>query len=125
MKKIFIKLIYFIPLASIIFICISNFGKLSREMTLGIPNLFAFLPLIIIFTYQLIRNSIVGWASVMFLYLLFLVTYIKDIIRIYKFELTYGSGPSKEQILSLSLYILLILGVGVIYLMARPKEKII
>ncbi|NHB70415.1 hypothetical protein [Perlabentimonas gracilis] len=76
----------------------------------------------IIFLYQSIRNSIVGWILIVLLYLAFLYLIIEGIIR----SIEYLGGKTDLNILIFQFaFALIYLGLSIIYWKIRPKNRLI
>lgn len=76
----------------------------------------------IIFLYQSIRNSIVGWILIVLLYLAFLYLIIEGIIR----SIEYLGGKTDLDILIFQfVFALIYLGLSIIYWKIRPKNRLI
>jgi len=76
----------------------------------------------IIFLYQSIRSSIVGWILIVLLYLAFLYLIIEGIIR----SIGYLGGKTDLDILIFQFaFALIYLGLSIIYWKIRPKNRLI
>jgi hypothetical protein len=122
LKNILIRLLYIIPLTVFIYALFSNWKDLDSESSFGLKYLYVTIVPIIIFAYQSIRNSIVGWILVIFLYLSYLTLWVYGLIEEY---LNVGVKYSQEQYFSWWIFVILYLGLGYVYFKFRPKEIMI
>ena len=121
-KAIFIRLLYIIPLILFIIGLFNSLDELNSTSSLGIKYKYVFIFSIVIFSYQSIRNSRVGWALVMLLYLSFLTIWVYGLIDGFSMvgaKYTYG------QYFSWWIWVLIYLGIGWIYYKFRPKTNLI
>lgn len=121
-RGVWLKLLYFIPFLIFIFGLITSWSELYSVSSFGIQYLYVFLIPTIIFAYQGIRNSIIGWVAVMILYTLFLIEWIIGLVQAYSLV---GAKTSVRQYITIWVFVLFYLGIGVIYINARPKKKLI
>lgn len=118
-KNILIRLCYIIPfiIFAITFIeegffTEDRFRQFSYEII--IPML--------VFLYQSIRNSIVGWVMVMILYVLFLFIIAKGLVHSYQ---NLGAKTDETIFIFQIVVGLIFLGLGVLYWKIRPKNRLI
>lgn len=121
-KNLLIRLLYLLPLIIFIIGFINSFNLLDSISSLGIRYKYVFIVPIIIFTYQTIRNSVVGWILVMILYLSYLTIWIYGLID--EFSLI-GAKYTYGQYFSWWIFVLGYIGIGWIYFKFRPKKLII
>jgi len=76
----------------------------------------------IVFFYQSIRNSILGWLSSMILYLIFLFMISKGIFSSIE---DLGAKIDMQGFIVQCLLIFMYLGLGFLYWKIRPKERLI
>jgi len=121
-KSILIRLLYIIPLTIFIYALLSNWKDLDSESSFGIKYLYVTIVPIMIFAYQSIRNSIVGWILVIFLYMSYLTLLINELIEDYaNVDIKFSHG----QYLSSWIFVIMYLGLGFIYYKYRPRKLII
>lgn len=121
-KNILIRLLYLIPLLFFTIGLINSLDIMNSLSSLGIKYKYVFILPIIIFAYQTIRNSLTGWILVMILYLSYLTIWIYGLIDEFSMigaKYTYG------QYFSWWIFVLIYIGIGMIYIKFRPKELII
>jgi hypothetical protein len=116
-----VRLLYIIPLILFITGFIHRINDLEYNSSLGIKYKYVFIP-ILIFAYQTIRNSKVGWILVMILYLVFLFFWIYELIGEYYL---IGAKYTYDQYFFWWVYVMIYLGIGWIYYKLRPKDVII
>ena len=116
-KDILIRLLYIIPLTIFVLVLGINIKNLDSKSFLYIS-----LVPILIFAYQSIRNSIIGWIAVMILYIFYLVIWIISLISGYQ---DIPVKISYIQYFSWWIPIVLYLGIGLLYFKFRPKKRII
>jgi hypothetical protein len=76
----------------------------------------------IVFLYQSIRNSIIGWGAAMILYLIFLYLIGEGILR----SIDYLGAKIDKQTFMIQIAIgLSFLGLGYLYWKIRPKKRLI
>lgn len=121
-KNVLIRLLYLIPLLFFMIGLITSFDIMNSFCSLGIKYKYVFMLPIIIFTYQTIRNSLIGWILVMILYLSYLTIWIYGLID--KFSMI-GAKYTYGQYFSWWFFVLIYIGIGVIYIKFRPKKLII
>lgn len=121
LKEIFIRLLYVIPLLLFTTELFYSLDSLNSTTSFGIKYKYAFIIPILIFAYQSIRNSKVGWVLVMSLYLTFLTIWVIGLIEGFSM---IGAKYSYGQYLSFWIFVLLYLGIGWIYYKFRPKTKL-
>ena len=117
-----IRLLYLIPLCIFIFILISNWNDLSLSSSFGIKYVYVLIIPSVIFAYQTIRNSIIGWTLVMIMYSIFLAAWSYKLIE--EFSLV-GAKYSVGQYVSWWLLVILYLLIGFLYLKYRSRKRII
>jgi len=122
LKNILTRFLYIIPLMVFIYVLFSNWKDLDSESSFGIKYFYVTFVPIIIFTYQSIRNSIVGWILVTFLYLSYLTLWVYGLIEEY---VNVGVKYSREQYFSWWIFVVLYLGLGYVYFKFRPKKIMI
>lgn len=118
-KNILTRFLYIIPLTIFIVGLISNWKNLDFYSSFGIKYKYIFAVPIIIFLYQSIRNSKLGWILVVLLYLTFLITWIINLVDCYNL---IGLKYSIAEYLSWYIFVLVYLGLGSIYYKFRPKS---
>ncbi len=121
-KELLIRLLYFIPLTLFVLMFIGEWGNLNEYSSFKIKYLYVYLIPIVIFTYQTIRNSRLGWILVMILYLLFLFNWIYRLIEQYS---TIGGRYTSGHYFLLWIFVLIYVGIGIVYIKFRPKKLII
>lgn len=121
-KSILIRLLYIIPLTVFMYALLSNWKDLDSESSFGIKYLYVISVPILIFAYQTIRNSIIGWGLVMILYFSYLTLWIYGLVEEY---VNIGVKYTHGQYLSWWIFVFLYLGLGFIYYKYRPKKMII
>lgn len=122
LKNSLIRLLYFIPLIIFIFGFIFSLKDLEYDSSLGLKYKYVFGIPILVFAYQTIRNSIIGWTLVMLLYFVYLWIWIWRLIDQYSLigaKYTYG------QYFSWWILVLIYIGLGLIYFKIRPKRLMI
>ncbi|MFK5959725.1 MAG: hypothetical protein QM495_12765 [Lutibacter sp.] len=122
MKNILIRLLYLIPLLIFIFGFITSRNELNSMSSFGAEYLYIFLIPTIIFLYQTIRNSIVGWILVLILYFAYLGIWVKELIEMYDLV---GAKYEYVQYFTFWIYVIIYLGIGLIYYIYRPKKILI
>ena len=122
LKNILIRFLYIIPLLIFAFGFITSRNELNSVSSFGVEYLYIFLVPTIIFLYQTIRNSILGWILVMILYLSYLVIWIEGLIDMYRLV---GGKHSYGQYFSLWILVIIYLGIGLTYYIYRPKKRLI
>jgi len=118
LKKILIRLLYIIPLIVFIFGFINSIDDLELNSSIGIKYKYVFTIPILIFAYQSIRNSKMGWILVMLLYLAYLLLWISILFEEYSLV---GAKYNYGQYFSWWIFVLIYLGLGWIYYKYRPK----
>jgi hypothetical protein len=116
-KNILIRLLYIIPLIIFVFILVTSINEFDK----AIIYYFSIIP-ILIFGYQSIRNSIVGWIAVMILYVLYLIIWVSSLIAYYQ---NIPGKTSYTQYFSWWILIIIYIGIGLLYFKFRPKNRII
>ena len=122
LKDILIRLLYFIPFTIFLLTLIGERDNLSEYSSFNIKYLYVYLTPMIIFGYQTLRNSRLGWILVMVLYILFLVQWVCNLIGqlpVIDSKFTYG------EYFSFWILVLIYLCAGYLYFKFRPKEKIV
>lgn len=122
LKNLLIRLLYLIPLLIFVFGFIMSRNELDNMSSFGIEYFYIFLIPTIIFLYQTIRNSIIGWVLVLILYLTYLGIWIKGLIEMYDLV---GAKYEYSQYFTLWILVIIYLGIGLIYYIYRPKKKLI
>jgi hypothetical protein len=122
LKEILIRLLYFIPLVVFIIGLLLSLKELEFNSSIGMKYKYVFGIPIVIFAYQTIRNSQLGWILVMILYISFLGLWIYELIG--EFSLI-GAKYTYGQYLFWWIFVIIYLGLGVIYFKFRPKKKTI
>lgn len=121
-KDILIRMLYLFPLIMFVVGLIKSLKELDFESSLGIEYKYVFVIPIIIFTYQTIRNSKLGWTLVMILYVTYLSIWTYRLIGAFSLvDMKYTIG----QYISFWFFLLIYIGIGLIYYKFRPKEMII
>lgn len=118
-KNILIRICYIIP-----FMIFANtfieerflFDERFRQV-----DFWVVIPMII-FLYQSIRNSIVGWVSAMILYLIFLYLIGSGIVGSND---SLGTKTDKQTFIIQIVIGLLFMGLGYLYWNIRPKKRIV
>lgn len=121
-KVILIRLLYIIPLAFFIWMLVDDWQYLHSESSIGVSYIYVYTIPILIFTYQTIRNSILGWFLVMFLYALFLFVWTTDLVHAYSLV---GVKYTSEQYYSGWFFVILYIFLGLVYFKFRPRKLII
>ena len=121
-KALLIRLLYFVPLTLFILMFIGEWRNLNEYSSFKIKYLYVYLIPIVIFTYQTIRNSRLGWILVMVLYLLFLFDWIYRLIEQYSM---IGGKFTSEQYFLWWIFVLIYVGIGIVYIKFRPKNLIV
>ncbi len=114
------RLLYIIPLGLFLYVLIASWGELDNTSRFGIPDLYVLLLPVLIFGYQAISNSIVGWILVIILYLLFLFYWISGLIKAYELV---GAKHDHSQYYTWWIFVILYLTLGFLYIKVRPKSK--
>jgi len=122
LQNILIRLLYFIPLTIFVFAIIGERRNLNDYSSFNVKYFYVYLIPIIIFGYQTIRNSKLGWILVMLLYTLFLADWIYRLLGQYSIV---GGKFTDGQYFSWWIFVLLYLGLGYVYFRFRPKEIMI
>jgi hypothetical protein len=122
LKPLLVRLLYIGPLVIFSFALVVNFGGLSAINSMGIPYSYLIIVPLIIFAYQSVRNSLLGWALSMGLYMAYLLYWVVDLIV--SFDAIVSKGSMRLYLL-LWLMVATYLGIGVVYLMARPKRPML
>ena len=122
MKNLLTRLLYIVPLIVFTFFLIDSFSHLNKTSLLGIKWMYIISAIILIFLYQTIRNSVLGWTLVMILYGLFL--YIWAYRLVVASELVAVKTTTGEYIMEWS-YVLIYLLIGGVYVMFRPKKRML
>jgi len=121
-QNILARLLYVIPLIVFILVFIFNVDDMKLVGSYGIRYYLVFSFPIIVFGYQSIRKSVIGWILVMILYLVFLAHWIKVLIEIhYLVSVIY----SIDHYIFCWSFLLVYLVIGWIYFKFRPKKPII
>lgn len=121
-KQILVRLLYFVPLTLFILMFIGEWRNLDELSSYKIKYFYVYLIPVIIFAYQTIRNSRFGWTLVMVLYLIFLFDWIYRLIGQYSM---IGGKFTSGQYFSWWIFVLIYIGIGMIYIKFRPKKLII
>jgi hypothetical protein len=121
-KNILTRLLYIIPLIVFIYALVKNFKDLNQISSLGIKYTYVFTIPIFIFAYQTFRNSIIGWIAVMLLYFIYLILLIVGLIETYEL---IGTKFTYNQFFINSILVIVYLGIGLLYIRFRPKNRII
>ena len=122
LKALLIRLLYIVPLIIFIIGLFNSLHELNSTSSLGIKYKYVFTIPILIFTYQSIRNSIVGWILVMLFYFAYLTIWVYGLIDEF---LLIGLKYSFGQYFSWWTLVLIYLGLGWIYYKFRPKANLI
>ena len=122
LNNLLIRFLYLIPLAIFVFTIIGERSNLNAYSSFNIKYLYVYLIPIVIFGYQSIRNSKLGWILVMLLYSTFLVDWIYRLLGQYSM---IGGKYTYEQYFSWWIFVILYLGLGYVYFKFRPKELMI
>ena len=113
----YLRIFYIFPALIFLVAIITNLKELHQMSSLGIEVKYVLIIPLVIFIYQSLRNSIVGWILVLLLYFIYLFLLIINLLNI---EWEYSG------VLGLYIFIILIyLVIGLLYFIIRPKEKII
>ncbi len=113
----YLRIFYIFPSLIFLFAIITNLKELHQMSSLGIEVKYVLLIPFVIFIYQSFRNSIVGWILVLLLYFIYLFLLIINLLNI-EWE---NSGVLGLYIFTILIYLV----IGLLYLIIRPKEKII
>lgn len=122
LKTILIRLLYIVPLIIFIIGLFNSLHEFNSTSSLGIKYKYVFIIPTLIFTYQSIRNSIVGWILVMTLYFAYLTIWVYGLIDEFPF---IGLENSFGQYFSWWILVLIYLGLGWVYYKFRPKTNLI
>ena len=115
-KNVLVRLLYIIPLIIFVVVLVMNLNELDSRFFLYVS-----LVPILIFAYQSIRNSIIGWIAVMMLYVIYLVIWIIYLIAGYHY---IPVKTSYVQYFSWWIPIIIYFGVGFLYIKFKPKKRI-
>jgi hypothetical protein len=122
-KNISIRLLYIFPLIIFIILLVkSTSSDLNSNSSFGIKYLYVLIVPIFIFSYQSIRNSIIGWIFVMLLYISYLGLWIYGLIE------AFEDIGVKTQFIQYFLWwipVIIFFGLGFLYFKFRPKSRII
>ena len=116
------RLLYIIPLCIFIFALISNWNDLSLNSSLGIKYSYILIIPSIIFAYQTIRNSIIGWILVMLMYLSFLALWSYTLIEAFSLV---GAKHSIGQYITWWIFVMFYLILGFLYFKYRSRKRIL
>jgi len=115
----YIRLLYILPCAVFGWGLLSNLHYLNQQSSLGISYKYVLTIPLLVFLYQSVRNSILGWVLTMSLWLIYVILLVSKIPENY--QSTYDN-PS-----AFGLYILAILAfliIGALYYLIRPKKNV-
>jgi len=118
-KEIVIRLLYIIPFLIFLYVIIEelflvdeSYRRIDYIVTIAA----------IIFLYQSIRNSIIGWILTMLLYLAFLFYVAKGLVWSFG---QIGNKIDTKGFIIQCIFISIYLGLALIYWKIRPKNKMI
>jgi len=118
-KKVLIRLCYIIPFLAFAFTFIDELFFVDERFQ---EIDFWIITPMIVFLYQSIRNSIIGWGAAMILYLIFLYLIGEGILR----SIDYLGAKIDKQTFMIQIAIgLLFLGLGYLYWKIRPRKRLI
>jgi hypothetical protein len=118
-KPFLIRLLYIIPLLIFAYAFIEQLILVDERFR---KIDYIVLTAMIIFLYQSIRNSIVGLILAMFLYIVFLFYIGKGLVWSFG---QIGAKIDTKGFLIQCVFILIYLGIGLVYWKIRPKNKVI
>jgi hypothetical protein len=118
-KNILIRICYIIPFLVFAYTFIDE--RFLVDERFRKVDLWIVIPMIV-FLYQLIRNSIIGWGAAMILYLIFLYLIGEGILRSIG---SLGAKIDKQTFMIQIVFGLLYLGLGYLYWKIRPKKRLI
>jgi len=119
-KEFWSRLFYIIPAIIFVYLMVSNFRDLNNLSSLGLKYWIIFLIPSLIFIYQSIRYSQIGWFLTMILYCLYLI-----LMFIGSYEI-YILTPVKYDYGTFFFYfcfILIYLVIGYVFFKMRPSKK--
>jgi len=119
-RKWVIQLSYGIPFLLFIFLLIESFNEWSSKTNFGLTHLELYGMASAIFLIQLVRNSILGWALVIGLYLFQLTFLLIDLKELFAL---YGAKYDSSQVITYLLVLLVYLIIGYFYFLLKPKSK--
>jgi hypothetical protein len=118
-KNILIRFCYIIPFLFFLYTIIEDLFILDKQFR-QIESMVVVATLI--FLFQSIRNSIIGWILTMLLYLAFLYFVV---IGIYTSIQNWGGKIDESTFMIQCLFALIYIGLGFLYWKIRPKKRII
>ncbi len=118
-KNILIRICYIIPFLLFAYVFIEE-GFLMEERFRQFD--YRIIIPMILFLYQSIRNSIIGWILAMILYIMFLYLLGDGIVDSYY---DIGAKIDKQTFVIQILIGLLFMGLGYLYWKIRPKKRLI
>ena len=121
-KSILIRLLYILPLFIFIYGLVNNLKYLNLNSSFGIKYSYVFTIPILIFTYQSVRNSIIGWIAVMLLYISYLILLIIGLINAYEL---IGTKYTYIQFFTVCALVIIYMGIGLLYYRFKPKKRVI
>ena len=118
-KNILIRICYIIPFLIFAYTFIDE--RFLVDERFRKVDLWIVIPMIV-FLYQSLRNSIIGWLSAMILYLIFLYMISKGVLSSIN---DLGAKIDMQGFLVQCLLVFIYLGLGFLYWKIRAKERLI
>ncbi len=114
------RLFYLIPGCIFLYLILENHDQWYHASSLNVPLLTLFGIPAIIFAYQGIRNSILGWWLVLVLYMIYGLEMIQRVVDWYSLV---GAKNDLSDIPYWLLFLIIYLLVGVLLVIMKPRER--
>lgn len=110
--------LYMVPAIIFMYLLIDYYDRWYFESSFGVSYLFLFSSGFIIFLYQALRNSLLGWFFCLLLYLI----YLKNLI--FEFQNLYPVKTDASTLWYFGLFFFLYILFGLVYWSIRPEKRV-
>ena len=115
----YIRLFYILPCSVFSWGLLSNLHYLNQQSSFGISYKYVLTIPLLVFLYQSVRNSILGWVLTMSLWIIYLILLVSKIPE------NYQSSYDNPTVFGLYILVILVfLLIGVLYYLIRPKKNV-